>query len=78
MRVRMKTDVLETAFSAWLGVLLLLLVADASRRLSRGTFGGVVAARAAFALVSIVGRVADWTAGPTDASTLRDRSRAQV
>lgn len=65
MQVRANTQVIETSFSAWLGVLLLLLVADAGRRMEEGTFRGVAAARLTLALVTVLGRMADWNTRPT-------------
>lgn len=65
MQVRANTQVIDTSFSAWLGVLLLLLVADAGRRMEEGTLRGVAAARLTLGLVTVIGRMADWSTGPT-------------
>lgn len=79
MRVRANTQLIEVSFSVWLGVLLLMLVSDASRRMSRRTIRDVMAARLLLMLVTVIGRMADWTAPgvaqPADPS-IRERVTA--
>lgn len=67
MRVRANSQVIETSFSAWLGVLLLMLVADASGRMELGTIRGMVVARLTLALVAVIGRMADSSTKPAPA-----------
>jgi predicted lipid-binding transport protein (Tim44 family) len=74
MQVRANGQVIETSFSAWLGVLLMLLVADAGRRMERGTIRGMATARLTLALVTAIGRMAGWSMrpAPQDLSARRD------
>lgn len=65
MQFRANSQVIETSFSAWLGLLLLMLVADASRRMEQGTVRGAAVARLILALVTVIGQATDWSARPT-------------